>query len=137
MEFLSGALSPWYHASMIIDGIKYATVEHYICSKKAEFYNDHIALAAVLAAPTPGAAKLHVYNLMDKDCEWRLLLPEILHAANREKFLQNPELKLMLLGGDLVYVSIYDRYLGAGTVEHVGENLMGKSLMQVRNELLV
>lgn len=72
---------------------------------------------------------------------------EIVLTGNREKFLQNSELKELLLsteGKELVEASPMDRIWGIGfgaknalkNRHRWGRNLLGKVLMQVREELL-
>jgi len=91
-----------------------------------------------------GATGVPNYN----DAEWASVRFEIVKDLNRQKFLQNEELQTVLLEtGDSILVegAGYDRVWGAGlSTTHAdiqdptkwrGQNLLGKLLMELREEL--
>lgn len=86
------------------------------------------------------------YN--SRDQLWDEKRFEIVVNGNREKFQQNAELKTMLLetvGREIIEASAMDKIWGIGFSQvnamknkrRWGQNLLGKALMQVRDELLV
>ena len=52
-----GCLSQWWPAPFTVDGVAYPTAEHWMMAGKARLFRDDQALAAVLAAADPKAAK--------------------------------------------------------------------------------
>lgn len=50
-------LSQWWPAPFTLDGVRYATAEHWMMAGKARLFNDPDGLAAVLAAASPGAGE--------------------------------------------------------------------------------
>ena len=50
-------LSQWYPARFEIEGISFATAEHYMMYRKALLFADHAIAEQILRAPGPGAAK--------------------------------------------------------------------------------
>jgi ribA/ribD-fused uncharacterized protein len=52
-----GCLSQWWPSAFSIDGVQYATAEHYMMAAKARLFGDDRALEQILVAPSPGAAK--------------------------------------------------------------------------------
>src|SRR5262249_47804392 len=53
----AGCLSQWWPRPFTVDGVVYATAEHWMMAAKARLFNDEIGLAEVFATPSPGAAK--------------------------------------------------------------------------------
>lgn len=52
-----GCLSQWWPSAFTVDGVRYATGEHWMMAGKARLFGDDVALGQVLAARSPGAAK--------------------------------------------------------------------------------
>src|SRR3954471_5323276 len=52
-----GCLSQWYPAPFVVDGVRYATAEHYMMAGKARLFGDAEAEKRVLADDDPGKAK--------------------------------------------------------------------------------
>ncbi|MEZ5856301.1 MAG: NADAR family protein [Hyphomicrobiaceae bacterium] len=50
-------LSQWWPAPFDVDGVTYATAEHFMMAEKARLFGDTGALERVLASRSPGAAK--------------------------------------------------------------------------------
>src|SRR4051794_41844119 len=53
----AGCLSQWWPAPFTVNGVEYATAEHWMMAGKACLFGDEEALARVLAAPHPQAAQ--------------------------------------------------------------------------------
>lgn len=141
--------SQWFEAPFWHDGVTYPTAEHFMMAEKARLFGDEAALAAVLAAANPGAAKASGRTVKHFDeTVWLAHRDEIVLNANRAKFAQNVALATFLLQTGqqvLVEASPVDAIWGIGLAaddERAGDpcrwpglNLLGFALMQVRAEL--
>jgi hypothetical protein len=142
-------LSQWYPAAFEVDGVRFATAEHYMMWGKARLFGDEETAAKVVGAGHPQEAKALGRTIagFDEDA-WVAGRLEIVTAGNVEKFRQNPDLLAFLLGtGErvLVEASPLDRVWGIGlaaTDERVhdparwrGLNLLGEALMAAREAL--
>src|SRR5436190_10523671 len=68
----AGCFSQWWPAPFTVDGVEYATAEHWMMAGKARLFGDAEGLAAVLAAKSPGAAKAAGRNVRGFDeARWR------------------------------------------------------------------
>ena len=86
-----GCLSQWWPAPFTVDGVAYATAEHWMMAGKARLFGDDHALAAVLAAPSPKAAKAagrSVHGFGEQ--AWAAARFDVVVAGNLAKFRQNP-----------------------------------------------
>jgi ribA/ribD-fused uncharacterized protein len=142
-------LSQWYEAPFTVDGIVYPTAEHWMMAEKARLFGDDAALARVLAAGNPGAAKAVGREVRGFDgTRWDAARFDIVVRGNLAKFGQNAELGAFLATtGDrvLVEASPVDRIWGIGLAEDDerarnpelwrGLNLLGHALMEVRARL--
>ncbi|MFF0519267.1 NADAR family protein [Actinomadura nitritigenes] len=144
-----GYLSQWWPSPFTVDGVTYATAEHYMMAEKARLFSDEETAAAVVAAPHPGAAKDLGRRVrgFDEDV-WTAHRTSIVVAGNRAKFTQNAELRDYLAATRsrvLVEASPLDRVWGIGLAaddpragnpaEWQGGNLLGFALMTVRDSL--
>lgn len=153
-----GALSPMYPSPIIINGVKYATSEHYYQSTKYEgeysklIRQQETSYKAILLAEkriTKGywrkdeKKRLRLNSLiknfndipMRKD--WEQIKVSVMSTALRAKFFQHPKLnKLLLSTGDEYIVAhrSMDNYWGNGK-DGLGENNLGKLLMQIRYDI--
>jgi ribA/ribD-fused uncharacterized protein len=144
-----GCLSQWWPAPFTVDGSVYTTAEHWMMAGKARLFRDDQALAAVLAAPSPKAAKAAGRSVRGFDEQaWAAARFDLVVAGNLAKFRQNPRLGAFLSATDpkvLVEASPHDRIWGIGmTAGHPdallpsrwrGTNLLGFALMNVRDWL--
>jgi len=144
-----GCLSQWWPSAFAVDGVTYATAEHWMMAGKARLFDDPAGLAAVLAARTPGAAKAAGRAVAGFDeAAWAAARFELVIAGNLAKFRQHDELGRFLrrTGSKvLVEASPLDRIWGIGLSaahEHAalpsrwrGRNLLGFALMEVRRAL--
>lgn len=125
-------LSNFYPSPVVMHGVRYPTVEHAYQAAKTEDLGER---RAILLLPTPGQAKRAGRKLkMRRD--WEAVKVGYMLALLRSKF-EDPELaeKLMATGGlELIEANTWgDTFWGV--CGGVGENILGKLLMQVRREL--
>ncbi len=141
--------SQWYPAPFEIDGISYATAEHYMMAGKARLFGDDEQLANVLAAKHPKQAKAYGRAVKNFDkLVWDAHGFDLVVAGNLAKFSQNLPLKEFLLktyDHVLVEASPYDKIWGIGMKQDhrdienpllwQGDNLLGFALMVARQQL--
>ncbi|MEY9892116.1 ribA/ribD-fused uncharacterized protein [Catenulispora sp. MAP5-51] len=144
-------LSQWYPAPFEVDGVRFATAEHYMMWGKAQLFGDPKAAARILSAGHPKEAKDLGRTITGFDeAKWVADRVAIVTAGNVEKFRQNPDLLAFLLGtGErvLVEASPMDRVWGIGLAADDeraqdpaawrGLNLLGEALMAARETLRV
>jgi len=144
-----GCLSQWWPAPFTVDGSVYATAEQWMMAGKARLFRDDQALAAVLAAPSPKAAKAAGRSVRGFDEQaWAAASFDLVVAGNLAKFRQNPDLAAFLSATGrrvLVEASPRDRIWGIGMgathpdatrpSQWRGTNLLGFALMNVREQL--
>lgn len=139
----------WSGHPFDVDGIRYATAEHYMMAEKARLFHDEATLSKIIAAKSPAIAKKlgrQVAHFDDRT--WLQHRWDIVVRGNAAKFAQHEELKTFLLEtGDrvLVEASPYDRIWGIGMLATdddaekpqlwKGLNLLGFALMEVRERL--
>jgi ribA/ribD-fused uncharacterized protein len=145
----SGCLSQWWPAPFSLDGLVFATAEHYMMWRKAMLFADEEAAGRILAASHPSRAKALGRQVSGFDeASWAAHRFEIVVAGSVAKFGQHPDLTEFLLGtGErvLVEASPRDRIWGIGlaaTDERAtdprqwrGRNLLGFALMRARATL--
>ncbi len=143
----AGCLSQWWPAPFTVDGITYATAEHYMMWRKATLFGDEVMAGRILVAPHPHAAKALGGRVARFDQQtWDEHRFAIVVAGNRAKFGQHPALREFLLGTGrrvLVEASPVDRIWGsrlsrddpaaADPARWRGLNLVGFALMEVRD----
>lgn len=145
----ASCLSQWFPARFEIDGVVYATAEHFMMAEKARLFDDPATLAKILAAATPNEAKslgrkVRAYD----DARWVMHRFEAVVRGNAAKFAQSPAMRAFLLGTGqrvLVEASPVDAIWGIGMaaadprIDHPsqwqGLNLLGFALMVVRARL--
>lgn len=143
-------LSQWWMADFIVDGVTYSCAEQYMMAEKARLFQDEEMLKEIMAAKTPKEMKAYGRAVRNFDQSvWGSRCYDIVKAANRAKFSQNPAMLEFLLrtGRILVEASPRDRIWGIGMgknnpdAEHPakwrGKNLLGFALTEVRDELRV
>lgn len=145
----ASCLSQWFPAAFVIDGVRYATAEHFMMAAKARLFRDEEALVRVLAAPTPADAKAVGREVRGyDDAAWEADRFAAVVRGNVAKFGQDEGLRGFLLGtGDriLVEASPRDRVWGIGMgasnpdardpARWRGRNLLGFALMAAREQL--
>lgn len=142
-------LSNWYASPFVIDGVTYATNEHWMMSEKARVFGDVVARARMARAETPKEAKAIGREVRNFDDDvWDAARFEIVARGCEAKFDADASLRDYLLRtGDAVLVeaSPRDRVWGIGMGasnpdatdprKWKGENLLGFALMQARERL--
>ena len=145
----SGCLSQWWPAPFTIDGLVFATAEHYMMWRKAMLFGDGEAAGRILAASHPSRAKALGREVQDFDeASWAAHRFGIVVAGTVAKFGHHRDLSEFLLGtGDrvLVEASPRDRVWGIGLAatdqraqdprQWRGRNLLGFALMRARATL--
>jgi ribA/ribD-fused uncharacterized protein len=131
-----GCFSNFWPGPYVIEGKEWPTTEHYFAAMKTL---DLEAQEKIRAAKTPGLAK-KMGREVDLREDWDAIKFETMLTALRAKFGNYPELREKLVAtGDLpIYEdSPYDHVWGTGRRGAVGngQNLLGKALMIVREEV--
>jgi ribA/ribD-fused uncharacterized protein len=142
--------SQWYRCSFSAGGQAFNCAEQYMMHGKAVLFSDGDTALEILAADHPRQHKALGRKVKGfDDGIWRREREGIVRAGNHAKFTQNPELRELLLatrGTTLVETSPYDRIWGIGLAasdpraqdarQWKGQNLLGKILTALRDELL-
>jgi ribA/ribD-fused uncharacterized protein len=143
-------LSQWLPSVFTVDGVEFATAEHYMMWRKAELFQDRAVAAEILAATHPAEAKDLGRRVRNFDqATWEAERFGIVADAGVAKFSQHADLRAFLLGTGrrvLVEASPRDRVWGIGLSaghedaprpEHWrGLNLLGFALMEARDRLM-
>lgn len=128
-----------FYESPISDGeITYPTVEHYFQAMKTPSMEEAVEIAA---APTPGRAK-RLGRKCQLRSDWEEIKIPVMRSALHKKF-SNPELKAKLLATGDQHLeegnTWHDNFWGVCHCERcqdkVGQNNLGKLLMELRKEL--
>ncbi|MFF4589946.1 NADAR family protein [Streptomyces sp. NPDC001388] len=142
-------LSQWWPSPFAVDGVSYATAEHWMMARKARLFGDAEAEQRALAAAHPSQAKKAGRLVRGFDeAVWERERFRIVVEGSVHKFAAHPELAAFLLGtGErvLVEASPVDRVWGIGLAaddEAAGDperwrgpNLLGFALMEARGRL--
>jgi ribA/ribD-fused uncharacterized protein len=145
----TGCLSQWWPSLFTVDGVRFATAEHYMMWRKALLFGDEEAAGRIVAASHPRQAKMLGRRVRGFDEQtWVRERRAIVRQASVAKFGQRRELRDFLVGtGEriLVEASPTDRIWGIGlaaTDERTadparwrGLNLLGFALMEAREQL--
>jgi ribA/ribD-fused uncharacterized protein len=146
----SECFSQWFPSPFVLDGVEFATAEHYMMWSKARLFGDDQSASEILAAPSPGAVKRLGRGVRGfDDATWSEHRFDVVLRASVAKFLQNPRLLGFLLGTNtrvLAEASPTDLVWGIGLEAsdaraqnpHYwrGLNLLGFALMQARAQLM-
>lgn len=144
-----GFLSNWYLRKFSVDGIVFSSMEQYMMYKKAVVFNDSLIAEEIMKSDDVAlikalGRKVAGYN----DSVWNGMRQVIIYKGLIEKFRQNEELKDELLATDdciLAECAVKDTIWGIGLSMNderrndpgawKGQNLLGYTLMLVRDEL--
>ncbi|MGY0019045.1 NADAR family protein [Streptomyces sp. cg35] len=148
-ELGASCLSQWWPSPFTVDGVEYATAEHWMMAAKARLFGDRDAERRAVAAGHPSEAKKagRLVRGFD-DAVWQRERFRIVVAGSVHKFAADPALRDFLLGtGErvLVEASPVDRIWGIGLAADDaaaqdprtwrGPNLLGFALMEARRRL--
>ncbi|MEU9522122.1 NADAR family protein [Streptomyces sp. NPDC048224] len=142
-------LSQWWPSPFTVDGVEYATAEHWMMAGKARLFGDAEAERRVLAAGHPAEAKKAGRLVRGFDeAVWERERFRIVVEGSVHKFAADPALRAFLLNtGErvLVEASPLDRVWGIGLAADDGAatdperwrgpNLLGFALMAARERL--
>ncbi|MFG3335716.1 NADAR family protein [Streptomyces tendae] len=142
-------LSQWWPSPFTVDGVEYATAEHWMMAGKARLFADAEAERRVLAAAHPAGAKKAGRLVRGFDeAVWERERFRIVVEGSVHKFASDPALRAFLLGTGgrvLVEASPVDRVWGIGLAADDeaaqdperwrGPNLLGFALMAARERL--
>lgn len=142
-------LSQWWPSPFTVDGVEYATAEHWMMAGKARLFADAEAERRVLAAAHPAGAKKAGRLVRGFDeAVWERERFRIVVEGSVHKFASDPALRAFLLGTGgrvLVEASPVDRVWGIGLAADDeaaqdperwrGPNLLGFALMAAREQL--
>lgn len=145
----NGYLSNWYPAAFTMDGVTFSTMEQYMMYRKAVCFGDVKAAEQILA--TEDAAEIKALGRLVSGYDeslWNGVRQIIVYEGLLAKFLQNPDLRKQLKetgSAVLAECAVKDRIWGIGLSMHdpdrldqakwQGENLLGYTLMMVRDRL--
>ncbi|AWW37279.1 hypothetical protein ADL00_37545 [Streptomyces sp. AS58] len=145
----SSCLSQWWPSPFTVDGVEYATAEHWMMAAKARLFEDPEGERRVLAAAHPSQAK-NAGRLVRgfDDSVWRRERFRIVAEGSVHKFRAHADLREFLLNTGqrvLVEASPVDRVWGIGLAADDeaasdptrwrGPNLLGFALMEARERL--
>ena len=131
-------LSNFSKSKLVYDGISYPTVEHAFQAMKTMDIEERKEIASL---PTPGAAKRAGRRVVLRG-DWEDVKDGIMYKILKEK-VKDPVLKQKLLDTDNEYLeegtTWHDNYWGncyCAKCKHIqGKNVLGKTLMKIRDEL--
>lgn len=141
--------SQWFPSPFTVDGVAYATAEHFMMAGKARLFGDDEIAEQILGANSPGEAKARGRKVRGFDsATWDDASLDIVTAGSVAKFDADPELRAYLVGTGnrvLVEASPVDPIWGIGLAADdpaatqpsawMGRNLLGIALMRARAEL--
>jgi len=138
--------SQWFPAIFTVEGITYATAEHWMMAKKALLFDDKEQYQQILSTESPDQAKKCGRAVKNFDPEvWSAHAYELVIEGNLHKFSQHQEMGRFLRNTTdavIVEASPVDKIWGIGTRTHEispikwrGTNLLGFALMEVRDRL--
>ncbi|WP_329283566.1 NADAR family protein [Streptomyces sp. NBC_00691] len=145
----ASCLSQWWPSPFVVDGVPYATAEHWMMAGKARLFQDAEAERAALAARTPAEAKKAGRLVRGFDeTVWARERLGIVVEGSVHKFSSDESLRAYLLSTGsrvLVEASPVDRVWGIGLAaddprahdpaKWRGDNLLGFALMEARERL--
>lgn len=145
----ASCLSQWWPSPFTVDGVEYATAEHWMMASKARLFGDPEAERKAVAASSPAQAKKagRLVRGFD-DARWERERFGIVVEGSLHKFAAHADLRAFLLGTGrrvLVEASPVDRIWGIGLAADDeramdparwrGPNLLGFALMAARERL--
>ncbi len=142
--------SQWHPSEFVVEGKRFICAEQYMMHGKAMLFGDLAVAERILASSSPKTHKALGRKVSGFDEQlWRGERERIVYEGNHAKFTQNAELLKALLateGTELVEASPLDRIWGVGLKAEDpriqdpalwrGQNLLGKVLTRLRDELL-
>ena len=146
---VNGYLSNWYPSDFEWNGYRFSSMEQYMMYQKAVLFEDFAAAKEILATSNVGKIKALGRAVQNyDDTVWNGVRQIIVYEGLLGKFRQNVQLKERLLATQqhiLAECAVMDRIWGIGLsmkdddrfdmTKWQGQNLLGFTLMQVRERL--
>jgi len=147
--FSGDVYTQWLKRDILIGDKTFNTCEQYMMWRKAVEFGDLESADKIYEEKEPKQQKIYGRNVKNfNDNKWNLVADKYVYEANYAKFTQHNDLKEKLLatGGKLIAeCGTYDRRWANGMSiedalkipqnEWIGENRLGKAIMNVRDEL--
>jgi len=138
-----------HEASMQIDGLTFASVEHYMQYSKAKQFGDEEIAAKIMKTSSGKSVKGFGEKVKNfKEEEWSAKRDALMKIALKAKFTQHPELRKTLVDTGVRPIADADprdKYWGIGTSFDTskgknpamwpGRNILGNMLQELRTEL--
>ena len=145
----NGYLSNWYPSLFTVDGVKFSSMEQFMMYRKAVCFHDEKIAAQILATDDAATIKALGRLVSGYDDErWSKVRQCVVYEGLMAKFSQNFDLqeRLKATGTALIAeCAVKDRIWGIGLsmqdpdrfeqAKWQGQNLLGYTLMMVRDEL--
>lgn len=142
-------LSNWFYCNFIVDGVHFNSGEQYMMYSKAMLMGDQETAAKILEQRDFSKIKKLGRLVTPFDSQkWNACKEEVMFKGLKAKFEQNPELKAQLLEtGEAILAEAAQKDLIWGIGLRItspsrfdrskwkGQNLLGKTLMKVREAL--
>ena len=147
----NGYLSNWFLSRFTVENIEFSSMEQFMMYKKAMCFNDKVIAKKILDTDDVSRIKeLGRLVVSYDDNYWNGVRQIIVYEGLLEKFSQNEDIKRQLLNTDnaiLAECAVRDCIWGIGLSmnnakrfersEWKGQNLLGYSLMKVRDKLVI
>ena len=145
--FYQGTVSNWHRSPFILDNLEFINGEQWMMYQKAMLFGDNITAVRIMETISPREQKSLGRRVIGYNDEiWDKERFDLVKRGLREKFLQNKEMYAELKnfkGYFFVEASPTDRIWGIGfeekdalaNIENWGENLLGKILTELAEEL--
>lgn len=144
-----GFLSNWYLSDFIVDGIHFSSLEQYMMYQKAVHFQDEITASKILSTTDVAEIKQLGRQVSGYDENiWNGIRQIVVYEGLLAKFSQNNELRKLLKdtgNAILAECAVKDTIWGIGLSmkdpnrfdrsKWKGQNLLGYSLMMVRDKL--
>lgn len=141
--------SNWHRCEFSYRGFTFTSVEQFMMFSKAKLFADERSADAVMATNDPAQQKAIGRKVTGfEESLWHRKRESIVYVGCREKFAQNRALRSVLFASNptvLVEASPWDRIWGVGLdarnpditdpAKWRGQNLLGETLMRVRDAL--
>lgn len=142
-------LSTFNVTPFFVEGVRYATANHYYQCKKSLFFGDNEAAEAILETSSPSEVERIAATIRGFDqSKWDEVSEKIMYEANLRKFKSSFSARRVLKdtgNGTIVFASPRATYWGNGighmhNEKHVdknewlGNNKLGEILMKLREE---